>query len=432
MTLDAEIRSTDTSTPLAEGSSNSIDISKAKSRAVSRVAANATNKERKKQRKEGSLITVVSPISLKFATKKKSRLLKALLRETRSCVNKYIKACWKNREAALDATTLNLVKDTKLSYRQRSNALQIALTTCSSTKKSAKALDVRPSMPKFSADAFVSMSKLIASVEKTENEQGAFDYVLRISSLEKGKLIVIPVKSHEHLNEWLTRGSLLDSFSLSETEAKLQINVALDPLKEWDGEAIGVDLGYLKLMSTDDGSFYGTSMKKIAERVRRAKPGSKGKERAIVARGNYINQKVNELPWGHISAIGVEELKGIKQGKGRKGSPKAFKSFRKKMAPWAHRQATARIEFKARLNRVQVVAVNPRNTSRECPLCGKAAKENRRGERFKCVVCNYIDDADKVGAMNILVRTRSQLGAVYGRSASVEIETGATSCTDSA
>ena len=59
----------------------------------------------------------------------------------------------------------------------------------------------------------------------------------------------------------------------------------------------------------------------------------------------------------------------------------------------------------AQENRVRLVAVNPRDTSRTCPGCGSVARENRRGEVFKCVQCNYSNDADYVGAMNILART---------------------------
>lgn len=51
----------------------------------------------------------------------------------------------------------------------------------------------------------------------------------------------------------------------------------------------------------------------------------------------------------------------------------------------------------------EVIAVDPRNTSRECPECGHTAKENRpTQEKFHCVSCGHTAHADTVGALNIL------------------------------
>ncbi|MET9896310.1 transposase, partial [Streptomyces sp. NPDC006465] len=51
----------------------------------------------------------------------------------------------------------------------------------------------------------------------------------------------------------------------------------------------------------------------------------------------------------------------------------------------------------------EVIAVNPRNTSRTCPHCGHTAKENRpTQEKFHCIACGHIAHADTVGAYNVL------------------------------
>ncbi|MFG3518293.1 RNA-guided endonuclease InsQ/TnpB family protein [Streptomyces bobili] len=51
----------------------------------------------------------------------------------------------------------------------------------------------------------------------------------------------------------------------------------------------------------------------------------------------------------------------------------------------------------------EVIAVDPRNTSRTCPECGDGAKENRpTQEKFHCVACGHIAHADTVGATNVL------------------------------
>jgi putative transposase len=52
-----------------------------------------------------------------------------------------------------------------------------------------------------------------------------------------------------------------------------------------------------------------------------------------------------------------------------------------------------------------LVAVPPHNTSRACPACGHVAAENRqRQAHFECVDCGYRNNADVVGAMNVLAR----------------------------
>jgi len=51
----------------------------------------------------------------------------------------------------------------------------------------------------------------------------------------------------------------------------------------------------------------------------------------------------------------------------------------------------------------EVIAVDPRNTSRECPECGHIAKENRpTQEKFHCIACGHTAHADTVGAANVL------------------------------
>ncbi|MFF2619052.1 RNA-guided endonuclease InsQ/TnpB family protein [Kitasatospora sp. NPDC058046] len=50
-----------------------------------------------------------------------------------------------------------------------------------------------------------------------------------------------------------------------------------------------------------------------------------------------------------------------------------------------------------------VIAVDPRNTSRQCPPCGHTAAENRpTRERFHCVACGHTAHADTVAAVNVL------------------------------
>ncbi|MEV6670268.1 transposase [Streptomyces sp. NPDC051162] len=57
----------------------------------------------------------------------------------------------------------------------------------------------------------------------------------------------------------------------------------------------------------------------------------------------------------------------------------------------------------------RVIPVDARNTSRTCPIaaggCGHVAKENRVTQaKFECVKCGFVENADTVGALNVLHR----------------------------
>jgi len=50
-----------------------------------------------------------------------------------------------------------------------------------------------------------------------------------------------------------------------------------------------------------------------------------------------------------------------------------------------------------------LIAVAPRNTRRTCPACGHVSAHNRRTQaRFECVQCGFEENADVLGAINVL------------------------------
>lgn len=59
----------------------------------------------------------------------------------------------------------------------------------------------------------------------------------------------------------------------------------------------------------------------------------------------------------------------------------------------------------------QLVAVPPQFTSQRCPKCDHVAKENRKSQsKFECVVCGYNENADVVGATNVLRAGQAHCG----------------------
>jgi len=244
------------------------------------------------------------------------------------------------------------------------------------------------------------------SVEKGRK---SYDLVLRLSTLKKGSRITIPTRKTKVVNKWLSKpgAKFVQGACISENWISVWVECLDAPVKT-EGSILGLDIGLNKLITDSFGRFFGKKFKPIRDKIVRRKPGSKGRRRAYRERFNYINRILNLLPWTETKALGIEDLKHLKYGKKRSRG----KSFRRAMAPWAYRQVLNRIRAKAQENRVRLVPVPPANTSRCCPSCKTVSKSNRTGEHFHCVACDYRQDADIVGALNVLDRTIRLMGSV--------------------
>ena len=61
------------------------------------------------------------------------------------------------------------------------------------------------------------------------------------------------------------------------------------------------------------------------------------------------------------------------------------------------------LDYKLAWNGGHLIVVPPKNTSRTCPCCGHISKDNRITQaRFACVECGFEENADVVGAINVL------------------------------
>ena len=70
------------------------------------------------------------------------------------------------------------------------------------------------------------------------------------------------------------------------------------------------------------------------------------------------------------------------------------------------------LDYKLAWNGGHLIAVPPQNTSRFCPACEHTAKDNRQTQaNFECVECGYQNNADVVGAINVLKRGQEILAA---------------------
>jgi len=68
---------------------------------------------------------------------------------------------------------------------------------------------------------------------------------------------------------------------------------------------------------------------------------------------------------------------------------------------WAFRRLYEYVEYKAVKQGVEVVQVDPRNTSNRCSTCGFTHDDNRQQESFACQQCGYENHADYNAAKNV-------------------------------
>jgi len=93
---------------------------------------------------------------------------------------------------------------------------------------------------------------------------------------------------------------------------------------------------------------------------------------------------------------GLENLSGIRKRVTVKISQ------RRQHHSWSFYDLRQKVEYKAKLAGVSVVLVDPRNTSRTCPICGTINKRNRPSQSiFSCISCGFSGFADAIAAVNI-------------------------------
>ena len=80
-----------------------------------------------------------------------------------------------------------------------------------------------------------------------------------------------------------------------------------------------------------------------------------------------------------------------------------------KLQRWSYPKVIQRFELICQEVGVQLIQVNPANTSRTCCNCGAIAAKSRKGEIFTCISCGWSADADHVGAMNIFLRGQGNM-----------------------
>lgn len=176
-------------------------------------------------------------------------------------------------------------------------------------------------------------------------------------------------------------------------------------------EFIGCDFGLTDIVVTSDGvkhsadglNKYREHRQKVRSSIQRKGTRSSkrllkrlsGKERTTATIINHtISKSIVQSAKMQGKGISVEDLTNI-----RFTSKRRNKKFKVKLGRWSFGQLRSFIDYKARLNGVKFVVVEPAYTSQTCSVCHSIG--TRKNKSFTCKNCGNDMDADLNAAKNI-------------------------------
>ena len=179
---------------------------------------------------------------------------------------------------------------------------------------------------------------------------------------------------------------------------------------------LGVDLGVVNIATDSDGEHWSGShinnvrVRYSKLRTKLQKKGTKSAKRLLKKRAgrekrfrNDVNHCLSKQLVGKAKGTGrgiaLEDLEGIRD------RITVRRPQRLLLHSWAFHDLRTKITYKGRLHGVPVVLVDPRNTSRQCSVCGHIDKASRVSQsKFLCTSCGYAAHADVNAACNIASR----------------------------
>ncbi|MFA7666583.1 MAG: transposase [Burkholderiaceae bacterium] len=195
--------------------------------------------------------------------------------------------------------------------------------------------------------------------------------------------------------------------------------------------AIGIDVGIARFATLSDGSFLAPldSFRKHEQRLKRCQRAMSRKTkfsnnwkkakariqrihaRIGNARRDYLHKATTTISQNH-AMVCIEDLQVRKMSRSAAGTTektgknvRAKSGLNKAILDQGWFEFRRQLDYKLQWNGGMLIAVPPHNTSRTCPSCGHVSADNRHTQaKFACVECGYEENADVVGAINILAR----------------------------
>jgi IS605 OrfB family transposase len=211
----------------------------------------------------------------------------------------------------------------------------------------------------------------------------------------------------------------------------VQVEIDVEAPQHPSSTAVGIDRGIAVLAALSDRTTYApvnsfrVHQDKLAKAQRQLKNKTKfsenwKKQQRKIAKIHHkiANCRKDRLHWmsNRISKnhamIVLEDLKVSNMSRSAKGTQeapgknvKAKAGLNKSILDQGWSMFASMLEYKQLWRGGEVVYVPPHHTSQTCPSCGHVDKANRKTQaHFDCVACGYQNNADVVGAINVLAR----------------------------
>lgn len=329
-------------------------------------------------------------ININYANKLKLNYLDLLLDECKKVINIFIDTIWEKQDFSSKFINFK-IENTWLSARLQQCLGKQALEIIKSQRKRKK-----KTKPIFKSNS-IELDQRFIDIQFDNN---TFDIWVRLSSLGNKLQLKLPSKKHKHFNNLYNNFSIKKSCKLRKINNKFYLDIYFEknkPVKKANGNILGVDIGYKKLIATSEKQTIGKDFEIIYNKISRKRQGSKAFKRSLIERDNKINEVINkELNLENVKELVVENLKSVK--KDSKG--KIRKSFNNKLQRWSYPKVLAKLSMICEEIGIVFTKINPAHTSQTCSKCGVVDKANRKGEVYRCA-CGNLMDADVNAAINI-------------------------------
>jgi putative transposase len=216
----------------------------------------------------------------------------------------------------------------------------------------------------------------------------------------------------------------------------IQVEIETEDQQHSSESIVAGDLGIARFLTLSDGTFYAPLnifrslagklkrlQRQLAKKQKNSSNWRKHKQKITQlhikianSRLDYLHKISSTLSKNH-AVVMLEDLQISNMSKSAKGtveSPgknvKAKSGLSKSILDQGWHEFVRQVGYKLDWAGGRLVLVNPRNTSRCCPKCGYTSAENRKTQAlFCCIQCNHSQNADEVGATNILRAGHAQL-----------------------
>ena len=370
-----------------------------------------------------------SALTLKFATSKKLDTLDLVFNEYACVVNLYIDVL--NQSKVLPKFT-NFKVETWLSVQLQQVAGKQAIEIIKSTRKKDREICLKKYKKIYKY--FLNKQRQKNFIEKKFSElrlnykikpryggksipfdqrqfslcksNNSFDFWVHLRCLGNKFILDLPLRNHKH-NKKFSGWKRVGSCRLLRNNGKYKIELIYEqatPVIHKSIKVLAIDAEINCLMSCSDGRQIGLELKRLLSELNKKQQKSKSYNRKLNQIHNYVRWCVNQLDWGNLSDLVIENLKYIQIGT----KQRANKATRKLLSKWNLGLWRKAIEHKCEANCVCLHQVEPRYTSQTCSHCGNVDKGNRDGTLFRCTSCGYEANADLNASINILNRFRQE------------------------